>query len=148
MMWLYGQEWFMNFAVGGINLRDMFDMHTINLSVAVWVGFIALFGVATDNAVVLLSTLENLFKEKMPKTIEEIREVVVEAGLLRVRPAMMTTMTTIIALIPVMIATGSGSEIMKPMAAPTVGGLLTATLANLILVPVLYSWMKEKEIKV
>ena len=70
-----------------------------------------------------------------------------EAGLLRVRPAMMTTMTTIIALLPVMFSSGSGSEIMKPMAAPTVGGLVTATLANLILVPVLYSWMKEQQIK-
>jgi Cu(I)/Ag(I) efflux system membrane protein CusA/SilA len=115
-------------------------------STAVWVGFIALFGVATDNAVVLLSTLENLFKTKMPKTIDEIRGTIVEGGLLRVRPAMMTTMTTIIALLPVMFATGTGSEIMKPMAAPTVGGLITATLANLILVPVLYSWTKERQL--
>ena len=60
---------------------------------------------------------------------------------------MMTTMTTIIALLPIMFSTGAGSEIMKPMAAPTVGGLVTATLANLILVPVLYSWIKEKEVK-
>ena len=60
---------------------------------------------------------------------------------------MMTTMTTIIALLPVMLSSGSGSEMMKPMAAPTVGGLVTATLANLILVPVLYSWIKERELK-
>ena len=111
-----------------------------------WVGFIALFGVATDNAVVLLSTLEHLFKEKVPRTVESIRQTVMEAGLLRVRPAMMTTTTTIIALLPVMFATGSGSEMMKPMAAPTVGGLVTATLANLILVPVLYSWIKERQL--
>jgi len=117
-------------------------------STAVWVGFIALFGVATDNAVVLLSTLEHLFKEKIPKTVEDIRKTVLEAGLLRVRPAMMTTTTTIIALMPVMLSTGSGSEIMKPMAAPTVGGLVTATLANLILVPVLYSWNKERALKI
>lgn len=116
-------------------------------STAVWVGFIALFGIATDNAVVLLSTLEDLFKKKMPKTIEDIRLTVIEGGLLRVRPAMMTTMTTIIALMPVMLSTGTGSEIMKPMAAPTVGGLITATLSNLILVPVLYCWIKERQLK-
>ncbi len=114
-------------------------------STAVWVGFIALFGVATDNAVVLLSTLENAFRQKTAQTVRDIRDTVVEASLRRVRPAMMTTMTTIIALVPVMLATGSGSEIMRPMAAPTVGGLVTATLANLILVPVLYCWIKEKD---
>jgi Cu(I)/Ag(I) efflux system membrane protein CusA/SilA len=116
-------------------------------STAVWVGFIALFGVATDNAVVLLSTLDDLFRKKVPRTIEEIRQTVVEGGLLRVRPAMMTTMTTIIALMPVMLSTGSGSEIMKPMASPTVGGLVTATLSNLILVPAIYCWLKERQLK-
>ncbi len=116
-------------------------------STAVWVGFIALFGIATDNAVVLLSTLEDLFKTKAPKTIESIRQTVIEGALLRVRPAMMTTTTTIVALMPVMFATGTGAEIMKPMASPTVGGLITATLSNLILVPMLYCWMKEREIK-
>jgi len=127
--------------MGGVILLFLCN---IRFSTAVWVGFIALFGVATDNAVVLLSTLENLFKQKMPKTVKGIRTTVFDAALLRVRPAMMTTMTTIIALMPVMFATGSGSEIMRPMAAPIVGGLVTATLANLILVPVLYSWVREK----
>ena len=130
--------------MGGIMLLFVLQF---KFSTAVWVGFIALFGVATDNAVVLLSTLEHLFKEKIPKTVEDIRKTVLEAGLLRVRPAMMTTTTTIIALMPVMFSTGSGSEIMKPMAAPTIGGLVTATLANLILVPVLYSWIKERALE-
>ena len=116
-------------------------------STAVWVGFIALFGVATDNAVVLLSTLDNLFKKRLPKTKEEIRNLVIEGGLLRVRPAIMTTATTILALIPIMLSTGTGSEVMKPMASPTVGGLVTATLSNLILVPVLYCWIKETQLK-
>tara|TARA_B100000315_G_scaffold260371_1_gene321202 strand:- start:141 stop:3287 length:3147 start_codon:yes stop_codon:yes gene_type:complete len=130
--------------MGGIILLFLLKF---KFSTAVWVGFIALFGVATDNAVVLLSTLDNIFKERVPKTVENIRKTVVEAGLLRLRPAMMTTMTTIIALLPVMFATGAGSEVMKPMASPTVGGLITATLSNLILVPVLYSWLKERELK-
>jgi Cu(I)/Ag(I) efflux system membrane protein CusA/SilA len=130
--------------MGGIILLYLLNFR---FSTAVWVGFIALFGIATDNAVVLLSTLDNLFKKKVPKTIEEIRRTVIEGGLLRVRPAMMTTVTTIIALMPVMLSTGTGSEIMKPMASPTVGGLVTATLSNLILVPVLYCWIKEKQLK-
>lgn len=129
--------------MGGVLLLFVLNFR---FSTAVWVGFIALFGVATDNAVVLLSTLEHLFKERLPKTIDEIRKTVLDAGLLRLRPAMMTTMTTIIALLPVMFSNGTGAEIMKPMAAPTVGGLITATLANLILVPVIYSWLKEREL--
>jgi len=137
------ETWLIRNKDGGIILLFVLDFR---FSTAVWVGFIALFGVATDNAVVLLSTLEHLFKEKMPRTVKHVRQTVIEGGLLRVRPAMMTTMTTIIALLPVMFATGAGSEIMKPMAAPTVGGLITATLANLILVPVLYGWIKEREI--
>lgn len=130
--------------MGGIILLFILGF---KFSTAVWVGFIALFGVATDNAVVLLSTLDDLFRKKVPKTIKDIRQTVIEGGLLRVRPAMMTTTTTIIALIPVMLSTGTGSEIMKPMASPTVGGLVTATLSNLILVPVLYCWIKEKQLK-
>jgi Cu(I)/Ag(I) efflux system membrane protein CusA/SilA len=115
-------------------------------STAVWVGFIALFGIATDNAVVLLATLDNLFKKRVPKTIEEIRRTVIEGGLLRIRPIMMATTTTILALLPIMLSTGAGSEIMKPMASPTVGGLITATLSNLVLVPVLYCWLKERQL--
>ena len=130
--------------IGGIILLFVLGF---KFSTAVWVGFIALFGVATDNAVVLLSTLDDLFRKKIPKNVEEIRRTVIEGGLLRVRPAMMTTMTTIIALLPVMFSTGTGSEIMKPMASPTVGGLITATLSNLILVPVLYCWLKERRLK-
>ncbi len=130
--------------MGGIILLFLLGF---KFSTAVWVGFIALFGVATDNAVVLLSALDNLFRKNPSKTIEDIRRTVIAGGLLRVRPAMMTTVTTIIALMPVMLSRGTGSEIMRPMAAPTVGGLITATLSNLILVPVLYCWIKERQFK-
>ena len=130
--------------MGGIILLYILNFR---FSTAVWVGFIALFGVATDNAVVLLSTLEKLFDKKLPETVEKIRQTVIDGALLRVRPAMITTTTTIIALFPVMLATGTGAEIMKPMAAPTIGGLITATLSNLVLVPVLYSWIKERQLK-
>jgi len=130
--------------MGGVILLFLLDF---KFSTVVWVGFIALFGVATDNAVVLLSSLKDLLERKKPQTIEAVRALVIEGGLLRVRPAMMTTMTTIIALMPVMFATGSGAELMRPMAAPTVGGLVTATLANLLLVPVLFSWLHERRLK-
>jgi Cu(I)/Ag(I) efflux system membrane protein CusA/SilA len=114
-------------------------------STAVWVGFIALFGVATDNAVVLLSVLRDLFKGKNKLTINEIRETVIKGSLLRVRPIMMTTLTTILALVPIMFFTSTGSEIIKPMASPIIGGLITATFTNLFLVPIIFSWMKEKK---
>ena len=78
-------------------------------STAVWVGFIALFGVATDNAVVLVACLDDIFKTRKPKNIKEVREMVMEGGLLRLRAAMMTTKTTVLARIPVLISTGTGS---------------------------------------
>jgi len=146
MLWLYGQPWFMDFNLGGIHLQEMFQIHSINLSVAVWVGFIALFGIATDDGVLISTYLKQLFDKKTPESIEEVRATVLEAGLKRVRPAMMTTATTIIALLPVLTSTGKGSDIMVPMAIPSVGGMLIATL-TIFVVPVLYSMWQEKNVK-
>ena len=146
MLWLYGQEWFMNFSIAGTHMQDMMQIHTINLSVAVWVGFIALFGIATDDGVLISTYLKQLFDKKKPETIEEIRSVVVEAGMKRVRPAMMTTATTIIALLPILTSIGKGSDIMVPMAIPTFGGMLIATL-TIFVVPVLYSMWQEHRLK-
>ncbi|MCU4158303.1 efflux RND transporter permease subunit [Carboxylicivirga sp. A043] len=146
MLWLYSQSWFMNFSLGGIHLQDMFQIHTINLSVAVWVGFIALFGIATDDGVLISTYLKQIFDKKQPESITEVREKVLEAGLKRVRPAMMTTATTIIALLPVLTSTGKGSDIMVPMAIPSVGGMLIATL-TIFVVPVLYSMWQERNVK-
>jgi len=145
MLWLYSQEWFMNFSIVGIDFREMFQIHTINLSVAVWVGFIALFGIATDNGVLISTYLKQLFDKKGPESIEEVRKTVLEAGLKRVTPAMMTTATTIIALMPVLTSTGKGSDIMVPMAIPSVGGMLIAIL-TIFVVPVLYSMWQEKKV--
>ncbi len=115
-------------------------------STAVWVGFIALFGVATDNAVVLLSSIQNLFRQKRATNLDEVKKIIIKGGLLRVRPVLMTTLTTILALVPIMFFTSAGSEIIKPMASPIIGGLITATFTNLILVPTIYAWLKEKQV--
>ncbi|WP_373834148.1 efflux RND transporter permease subunit, partial [Bacteroides heparinolyticus] len=142
LLWLYGQPWFMDFSIAGQNMRDLFQMHPINLSVAVWVGFIALFGVATDDGVLMGSYIHHLFLERNPKTKEEIRETVVAAGLKRVRPAAMTTATTLIALLPVLTSTGKGADIMIPMAIPTFGGMLIQSM-TMFIVPILQCWWRE-----
>ncbi|WP_345194027.1 efflux RND transporter permease subunit [Algibacter agarivorans] len=142
MIWLYGQDWFLNFNVAGENMRDLFQMHPINLSVAVWVGFIALFGIATDDGVVMATYLKQTFDRNTPENKKEIRASVVEAGDKRIRPCLMTTATTILALLPVLTSTGRGSDIMIPMAIPSFGGMVIA-LITLFVVPVLYSWKQE-----
>ncbi|MEZ4930186.1 MAG: efflux RND transporter permease subunit [Chitinophagales bacterium] len=146
MIWLYGQPWFMNFDIFGTNMRDLFQMKTINLSVAVWVGFLALFGIATDDGVLVATFLKDSFKANSPNTIQGIRDAVVEGGLRRVKPALMTTATTILALIPVLTSTGRGSDIMLPMAIPSFGGM-TLQVITMFTVPVLYSLWKELHLK-
>jgi Cu(I)/Ag(I) efflux system membrane protein CusA/SilA len=146
MIWLYGQGWFLNFEVFGTNLRDLFQMDTINLSVAVWVGFIALFGIATDDGVVLATYLRQTFDKEDPQTIDEVREVVVVAGSRRIRPCLMTTATTLLALLPILSSTGRGSDIMLPMAIPSFGGM-AIELITLFVIPVLYSIWKERDVK-
>ena len=146
MIWLYGQDWFLNFNFFGENLRELFQIHPINLSVAVWVGFIALFGIATDDGVVMATYLTQTFDRNTPENKKEIRASVVEAGEKRIRPCLMTTATTILALLPVLTSTGRGSDIMIPMAIPSFGGMLIA-LITLFVVPVLYSWKAEVKLK-
>ncbi|MDO9260492.1 MAG: efflux RND transporter permease subunit, partial [Flavobacteriaceae bacterium] len=142
MIWLYGQDWFLNFEVSGINLRDMFQMHPINLSVAVWVGFIALFGIATDDGVMMGTYIHQTFEEKKPSTVHDVREAVVEAGKKRIRPAMMTTAVAVIALLPVLSSTGKGADIMIPMAIPTFGGMIIQVM-TVFVVPLFQSMWRE-----
>ena len=146
MLWLYGQHWFMNFSIGGLNMQNMFRIDTINLSVAVWVGFIALFGIATDDGVLISTYLKQIFDKKAPSSVEEVRERVMEAGMKRVRPAIMTTATTLIALLPVLTSTGKGSDIMVPMAIPIFGGMVIAIL-TIFVVPLLYSMWQEQIVR-
>ncbi len=142
MIGLYDTDWFLNFNFFGTNIRDLFQIRTINLSVAVWVGFLALFGIATDDGVLVATFLQDSFKRNQPNSIAGIRDAVVEGGLRRVRPAMMTTATTILALLPVLTSTGRGSDIMLPMAIPSFGGM-TLQMITMFTVPVLYSLWQE-----
>ena len=146
MIWLYGQDWFLNFSLAGVHMRDLFQLHTINLSVAVWVGFIALFGIATDDGVIMGTYLSQVFQDEKPKTVDNVRNAVIHAGTKRVRPAMMTAATAVIALIPVLTATGKGADVVVPMAIPTFGGMLLQVM-TMFVVPVLYCMWKEHGLK-
>lgn len=146
MIWLYSQGWFMNFEISGMNMRDLFQMGTINLSVAVWVGFIALFGIATDDGVLMGTYIHQVFEKRNPQTVPAVRDAVMEAGLKRVRPAMMTTAVTIIALYPVLTSTGKGADIMVPMAIPIVGGMLIQIM-TIFVVPVLQAYWRETVVR-
>jgi len=146
MIWLYGQPWFMNFSLAGTNMRDLFQMHTINLSVAVWVGFIALFGISTNDGVIMGTYIQQVFEQENPKTVLAVREAVIMAGKKRVRPAMMTAAVAIIALLPVLTSTGKGADIMVPMAIPTFGGMIIQIM-TMFVVPVLQCIWREGVIK-
>ncbi|MBU8920425.1 MAG: efflux RND transporter permease subunit [Bacteroidales bacterium] len=146
MLWLYGTSWFMDFSVFGIDMRQLFQIRQYHLSVAVWVGFLALFGIASDDGVVITTYLSQVFKSRRPSTPDEVREAVVLAGTRRIRPALMTSATTILALIPVLTSTGRGSDIMVPMAIPSFGGM-TVVMITVFLVPVLYSYLAEGRLK-
>ena len=142
LIWLYGQSWFLDFNVFDVNMRDLFQVHPINLSVAIWVGFLALFGIASDDGVVIATFLKQSFAARSPKSIAEIREATVAGARRRIRPCLMTSGTTILALIPVLTSIGRGSDIMVPMAIPTFGGMLMV-LMSVFMVPVLYSLVEE-----
>lgn len=146
MLWLYGQGWFFDFNFMGTNMRELFQMRAFNLSVAVWVGFIALFGIATDDGVVMGTYLKQSFDRIQPENVKEVRKAVLEAGLKRVRPCLMTSATTLLALLPVLTSSGRGSDIMIPMAIPAFGGM-TVALISLFIVPVLYGKYQEMKLK-
>ncbi|WP_345326341.1 efflux RND transporter permease subunit [Novipirellula rosea] len=146
MLWLYGTEWFLDFELLGTNMRELFQVHTINLSVAVWVGFLALFGIASDDGVVIASYLDESFRKERIANANHAREATVIAGMRRVRPCLMTTATTLLALIPVLTSTGRGSDIMVPMAIPSFGGMAIEIITMLV-VPVLYCSAMEWKLR-
>ena len=127
---------------GGILLLAIYGY---NFSVAVWVGFIALFGIAVDDGVLITTYLHQVFAERKPKTKQEIIEATVYAGKARIRPAFMTTITTILALLPIFLFGGTGKEVMRPMAIPSFGGMIIEMITWFI-VPTIYSWFEEKKL--
>lgn len=152
----FGRWWLAGIVFLGIAVSFSGGMITlwlvgVNLSVAVWVGMIALLGIADDDAVVMLTYQEQTFAAHdaagtAPRSIEAVRAVVVEAGLKRIRPALMTTATTVIGLLPVFFTHGRGSDVMQPMALPSVGGM-AAQLVVLFVAPCLYCLAMERRLQ-
>jgi cobalt-zinc-cadmium resistance protein CzcA len=113
-----------------------------NLSVAASVGFIALFGVAVLNGVVMVSYISQLRREGAG-----LEDAIVRGAELRLRPVLMTALVAMLGLIPLLVATGPGSEIQRPLAAVVVGGLVTSTLLTLFVLPILYRWFERRDVE-
>ena len=128
---------------GGMVLVAWMD---VELNTAVWVGFIALFGLAVDDGVVMATYIHQLLQKRKVTSVQEIRDTVYEAGLKRIRPCMMTTVTTLAALVPVLIATGRGADVARAMAIPVFGGMLAEPFTSFI-VPTLYSAYLEMKMR-
>ncbi|HUS19908.1 MAG TPA: CusA/CzcA family heavy metal efflux RND transporter [Terriglobales bacterium] len=132
---------------GGIFLLKLLGY---NFSVAVWVGFIALFGTAVQTAVVMVIYLEEAVARKSasePLTIQTLREAVMEGALLRLRPKFMTVATVVAGLLPIMWSSRTGAEVMKPLATPVLGGMISSLMLVLIVTPVIFTWLREREIR-
>jgi len=146
MIWLYDRPWFLDFSVFGVHMRELFQIQPVNLSVAIWVGFLALFGIAAENGVVMAAFLDQVFGSRRIQSLRDVHDATVEGAQKRIRPALMTSATTILALIPILTSTGRGADIMVPMAIPSFGGMVVA-LVTVFVVPVLYCGFKEHQFK-
>jgi copper/silver efflux system protein len=122
-----------------------------NFSVAVWVGYIALFGIAVETGVVMVVYLHEALDHKLasgvPLTNADVEAAAIEGAVQRLRPKLMTVCAVLASLIPILWANGIGSDVMKPIAAPMVGGMITSTIHVLILVPVFFVLMKERALR-
>ena len=121
-----------------------------HMSVAVWVGYIALFGTAVQTAVVMVVYLEEALHRKAaegPLTRESVREAAMEGAVLRLRPKLMTVSTVVLGLLPILWSTATGSEVMKPIAAPVLGGMISSLLHVLIVTPVIWTLLKERDLQ-
>jgi Cu(I)/Ag(I) efflux system membrane protein CusA/SilA len=146
LIWLYGKPWFLDFNLMGASMRDLFQIGPVNLSVAVWVGFLALFGIASDDGVVLATYLDQACGRGSLQCAADVRRATIEGASRRIRPCLMTSATTILALLPVLTSTGRGADVMVPMAIPSFGGMLVVLL-SVFVTPVLYSWVRERSVE-
>jgi len=142
LLWLWG----VFPGLAATDLGAVLSLGPIPLTAAVWVGFIALAGIAVDDGVVMATYLQQRFREAPPDTTAEVRARVLEAGRRRIRPCLMTTATTLLALLPVLTAQGTGADVMLPMALPIFGGMLFELL-TLFVVPLLWSWRAERALQ-
>jgi Cu(I)/Ag(I) efflux system membrane protein CusA/SilA len=133
---------------GGLILQRLLGY---NFSVAVWVGYIALFGIAVETGVVMVvylhEALDHRLKSGVPLQKEDIEAATIEGAVQRLRPKLMTVCVVLASLVPILWETGVGSDVMKPIAAPLVGGMITSTIHVLILVPVFFALMKERALR-
>ena len=118
------------------NIREVLQIHTIRLSTAVWIGCLVLFGLATDDGVLMATYVRRALQNMQPSSVEDVRHCIIHASEKRIKPCLMTTFTTLFALLCILTSTGRGSDLMIPMAVPSFGGLLFA-LITLFVVPVL-----------
>ena len=133
--------------VGGVYLVSAMGY---NLSVAVWVGFIALYGIAVETGVVMVIYLHEALDKKLingPCTEQDIYDATFEGAVLRLRPKLMTVAVALLGLIPIMWSTGTGADVMKPIAAPMIGGMISSAVHVLIMTPVIFVMMKKRELK-
>ncbi len=145
LLWCYQQPWFLHVELFGFDLREVFHIEPVKLSVAVWVGMIALLGIATDDGVVIASALERSLDARSPQGAAELREMVIEEASARLIPCLMTTATTLIALLPVIMSAGRGADVIRPMALPSVGGMCFELL-TLFVVPTLFFWRERRKL--
>jgi Cu(I)/Ag(I) efflux system membrane protein CusA/SilA len=133
---------------GGLILQKLLGY---NFSVAVWVGYIALFGIAVETGVVMVVYLHEALNRRLangkPLKHEDIEEAIIEGAVQRLRPKLMTVCVVLASLIPILWESGISSDVMKPIAAPLVGGMITSTIHVLILVPVFFALMKERALR-
>ncbi len=133
--------------VGGVYLVKALDY---NMSVAVWVGFIALYGVAVETGVVMVIYLHEALDKRLlkgPVTERDIYESTFEGAVLRLRPKLMTVAVALLGLVPIMWSTGTGADVMKPIAAPMIGGMISSAIHVLIMTPVIFVLMKTRDLK-
>ncbi|MBL8892103.1 MAG: efflux RND transporter permease subunit [Planctomycetaceae bacterium] len=114
----------------------------IPMNTAMWIGFIALFGLAADDGIVMMTYIRDELQKHHWRTVQELREIIFQAGLKRVRPCVMTTVTTLVALVPILVSDGRGADVAKAMAIPILGGMLVEPFATFV-VPTLYCWYLE-----
>ena len=132
---------------GGVILQYLLGY---NFSVAVWVGYIALYGIAVETGVVMIIYLHEALDRRLQRgqiSVQDIRDATIEGSVLRLRPKIMTVGTTLIGLIPIMWSAGVGADVMKPIAAPIIGGVITSTIHVLVITPVIFAMVKERALK-